>query len=464
MLVKFFIIKIGILVLTKRVPISILKLFRLNIIFPKERTNRYPKIYFIIKGVLIKVNSFMNQLEALQNAQQKGYCIMIKYHNDMNLVAFKDFNQRELNIFFSICSLLKERGEEPVTFSFNDIKSIININIPNNNVFESLLVSTYDKLLQLQLGYHNEQKIVRFSLFTGYVVDKEKKEVTINVNHDYSYILNELSKNFTIFELQEFNSLASSYSKNMFRLLKQYKSTGFYTVSVDEFRRLLDIPESYTMKKIGAKILSLILKELSPYFRDLNINKIKEGRSIKVLEFTFKPQYNKDDQKEIIDTIDVEATQSNLIEENKEQIVCPKCGRELFKRTAKDGSIFWGHKNYLTSDCKATFSTIEDVEAARVKEEAKIKAKEAEVQAIKDHWYYTIQDPKEREAFKKEVKQLIDNHSDIIILIEFTDTYIKIQNKIKHPKFDKLSFNPAFTIPINRDTITKIKKVIDGDI
>ena len=48
--------------------------------------------------------------------------------------------------------------------------------------------------------------------------------------------------------------------------------------------------------------------------------------------------------------------------------------------------------------------------------------------------------------------------------MEFTDTYIKIQNKIKHPKFDKLPFNPAFTIPINRDTITEIKKVIDGDL
>lgn len=153
-----------------------------------------------------------------------------------------------------------------------------------------------------------------------------------------------------------------------------------------------------------------------------------------------------------------------MIEENKDQIVCPKCGRQLFKCTAKNGDIFWGHKNYLTSDCKATFSTIEDVEAARVKEEAKRKAKEAEAQAIKDHWYYTIQDPKEREEFNKEVKQLLDKHSDTLILMEFTDTYIKIQNKIKHPKFNKLSFNPAFTIPINRDTITEIKKVIDGDI
>ena len=49
----------------------------------------------------------------------------------------------------------------------------------------------------------------------------------------------------------------------------------------------------------------------------------------------------------------------------------------------KNGDIFWGHKNYLTSDCKATYSSIEEIEAARVKEEAKIKAKEAEEKAIK---------------------------------------------------------------------------------
>lgn len=381
----------------------------------------------------------MNRLEALQNSQQKGYCIMIKYHNDMNLVAFKDFNQRELNIFFSICSLLKERGEEPVTFSFNDIKSIININIPNNNVFESLLVSTYDKLLQLQLGYHNEQKIVRFSLFTGYVVDKEKKEVTINVNHDYSYILNELSKNFTIFELQEFNSLASSYSKNMFRLLKQYKSTGFYTVSVDEFRRLLDIPESYTMKKIGAKILSLVLKELSPYFRDLNINKIKEGRSIKVLEFTFKPQYNKDDQNETI-TIDVQATKNNLIEEKKNQIICPKCGQELFKRTGKDGSIFWGHKNYLTSECKATYSTIEDIEAEREKR------------------LNLIENEADRAKFEKEVKELINQYKDIVKLSGFEKRYVCIEQIEQQDLFYQ---NPVMRIKIDKNAINVIKSCIE---
>lgn len=52
----------------------------------------------------------MNLLSTLEKEKQKGYRIMIKYHNDMNLVAFKNFNQRELNIFFSICALMKEKG------------------------------------------------------------------------------------------------------------------------------------------------------------------------------------------------------------------------------------------------------------------------------------------------------------------------------------------------------------------
>ena len=150
-----------------------------------------------------------------------------------------------------------------------------------------------------------------------------------------------------------------------------------------------------------------------------------------------------------------------MIDQPKENIVCPKCGQLLSKCTAKNGDIFWGHKNYLTSDCKATYSSIEEIEAARVKEEAKIKAKEAEEKAIKEHWYYTIQDPKEREEFEKEVKQLLDNHSDVIIFKGFTEEHVKVQMKEKAFTFKDLSFRPILSFPINRDTINKLKKTIN---
>lgn len=384
----------------------------------------------------------MNLLSTLEKEKQKGYRIMIKYHNDMNLVAFKNFNQRELNIFFSICALMKEKGDNTITFSYNELKRLINAKLPTNQVFEDLLVSTYNKLLELQLGYHDENKIVRFVLFTGYTVDKEKKEISIRVNHDYAYVLNDLSSNFTIFELQEFNTLASSYSKNMFRLLKQFKSTGHYTVSVDEFRRLLDIPEYYTMKRITDKILSVILKELSSYFVDLKVTKIKEGRTIKTLDFRFKPQHYTDNQ---VMTIDIKAENSHDLavgENRKEEVLCPKCGKPLVLLSKRNGDTFWGHPNYnaYEGSCKQSYSTKEDIEIDR---EKKIKL---------------LEDEKNRSSIEVEVKDLINQHKDIVKLVDFGKEFLHIEQVKKEDLFQNI---PVTKIKINSNTIAILKQCID---
>lgn len=376
----------------------------------------------------------MNNLAKIE----QRYTFMIKYHNDMNLIAFNDFSQRELNIFFSLCLLMKDKGTGEITLSYNDIKKIIPDRFESNKKFEEILESVYDKLLRLRLETRDKNKIEKFILFTSYKIHVNEKIVTINTNSDYSYILNNLSKNFTLFELQEFNELSSTYSKHMFRLLKQYKHTGYYKVSVDEFKRLLNVPESYTMRKITDKILSIVLKELSDNFIDLKVNKIKDGRVIKFLEFSFKPQHYKCNDE--IDTIDVEATQSNLIEEKQNQIICPKCGQELVKRTGKDGSIFWGHKNYLTSDCKATFSTIEEIEAEREKR------------------LNLIENEADRAKFEKEVTELIDQHKDIVKLISFDKRDVCIEQIEQKDLFYQ---NPVIRIKIDKNAINVIKSCIE---
>ena len=376
----------------------------------------------------------MNNLAKIE----QRYTFMIKYHNDMNLIAFNDFSQRELNIFFSLCLLMKDKGTGEITLSYNDIKKIIPDRFESNKKFEEILESVYDKLLRLRLETRDKNKIEKFILFTSYKIHVNEKIVTINTNSDYSYILNNLSKNFTLFELQEFNELSSTYSKHMFRLLKQYKHTGYYKVSVDEFKRLLNVPESYTMRKITDKILSIVLKELSDNFIDLKVNKIKDGRVIKFLEFSFKPQHYKCNDE--IDTIDVEATQSNLIEEKKNQIICPKCGQELVKRTGKDGSIFWGHKNYLNSECKATYSTIEEIEAEREKR------------------LNLIENEADRAKFEKEVKELINKHKDIVKLISLDKRCVCIEQIEQQDLFYQ---NPVVRIKINRNAINTIKQYIE---
>lgn len=372
----------------------------------------------------------------------KDFKVMIKYHNDMNVVAFKKFNQRELNIFFSICAFMKDKGDSTITFSYDEIKQMANLNVPTNQVFEELLESTYDKLLQLKIGYVNKDIVEKFILFTGYKINKTDKLVYITINAQYQYILNELSKNFTVFELQEFNSLVSSYSKNMFRLLKQYKSTGFYKVSIEEFRRLLDIPESYNMSKISVKVIDPIEKELSNYFEEFRVEKLKVGRFIKFLQFSFKPQHYKDNQ---VMTIDIKAENSHdlaVVENRKEEVLCPKCGKPLFLLTKKDGSTFWGHPDYNDHEgnCKQSYSTKEAIEIDR---EKKLKVLEAE---------------KNRSSIEIEVKDLINQHKDIVKLVDFGKEFLLIEQVKKEDLFQN---TPVTKIKINSNTIAILKQCID---
>ena len=136
----------------------------------------------------------------------------------------------------------------------------------------------------------------KFVLFTSFKIDEENRYVDIKVNSDFEYILNQLENEFTKFELEQFTEIRSSYAKTMYRLLKQYRQTGFYKVKIEDFRELLDIPESYPMHKIDSAVLKPIKKELANYFSNLQIKKIKakKGNKIALLEFYFTEQKNRE--------------------------------------------------------------------------------------------------------------------------------------------------------------------------
>ncbi|MFH7726704.1 replication initiation protein, partial [Streptococcus agalactiae] len=128
-----------------------------------------------------------------------------------------------------------------------------------------------------------------FVLFNGFKIDKKQKFVEVRVNQDLDYIINGLTTEFSRFELSAFTSIRSTYAKTLFRLLMQYRSTGYYVVSIEDFRELLDIPEYYQMGNIDQKVLKPAMKELHNYFENLEVTKIKakKGNKIAKLEFTF---------------------------------------------------------------------------------------------------------------------------------------------------------------------------------
>lgn len=219
--------------------------------------------------------------------------LAVKYHNDVNSVSLQKFTPKELDILMTIMSRMRDHGEDEITFTFDYLKRLVRWQErkQDTRTFALSLDRTYQKLIQCNIRIGDDRHWVRFGLFTRYAVDLDKQLISIRVNSEFRFVLNELSSNFTRFELEEFTGLKSSYTKEFYRRMKQFRSTGYWKVSFEEFKRLLDIPGGYLIRHIDAKVFAPIMAELSEKYH-LEIKKLyeKHGRGrprVSGFEFTF---------------------------------------------------------------------------------------------------------------------------------------------------------------------------------
>lgn len=214
---------------------------------------------------------------------------IIKYHNDFNNLALKNFNSQELDLLMTLFMIAKEQDTKEIKLSFEQLKGISKYQPTANSRFIDDLVRTNKKLLNLDFIAISEDKryIAQFVLFPTFIVDIEEMTLTIAVNEKFKWILNSLTSQFTRFELEEFIDLKSQYAKTAYRHLKQFRQTGYWTVDIEKFREVMDIPKSYQMRDISKFILKPIEEELSPIFKNLTIKKRTKGRGGRIFALEF---------------------------------------------------------------------------------------------------------------------------------------------------------------------------------
>jgi plasmid replication initiation protein len=213
---------------------------------------------------------------------------IVKISNQMNTLGFRNFTSKEMDLFFAICSRVREQGTQELSFSFEKLRELSSYKPTSNDRFVDDLIRTNTKLMNLNVNFDDGNEYVAFVLFPTFRINREEQTLKIAVNNEFSFLLNELTNNFARFELEQFTYLKSSYAKTMYRLLKQFKSTGFFVISIEEFRETLDIPVNYRMSEIDKKVFSPIRKELSPLYDRFEIEKVKKkGNKIIQLKFHF---------------------------------------------------------------------------------------------------------------------------------------------------------------------------------
>lgn len=223
-----------------------------------------------------------------------------RYKNEMNTLSIGKWTAEEMNFLFAILTQVRDEGCKTLTFDTYDLREFVNFDPKKPDRWNKTMKSVVSKISQLVYLYEDEEVFKALTLFREFSIDLKKQIVTVKVSEDMEYILNKLNidtGNWTQFEFFEFSMLKSVYSKSVFRFLKQYRKTGLWKVSLEDFRNLLSIPTSYKPSHIDSRVLNPIMNELPPIFKGLKVHKVKSrrrGNQLLGYEFTFQREQTGD--------------------------------------------------------------------------------------------------------------------------------------------------------------------------
>lgn len=217
---------------------------------------------------------------------------LVKYHNDLNTISIKNWSAEEMNFFFGIISKIRDKGTKEMTLNTDEIKDLIDYS-DRNYRWVATLDKVTDKIAGLRYVERTSKRIANFALFQRFIIDIENKTLNVKVSDDFEYIVNKLTKNFTVYELAEFTNLKSVYSKTMYRILKQWRTVGSKEIEIKVFRELLDIPKTYNISSINRAVIGPIKKELPQYFVNFKVKAIKantQGTPVIAYRFTWQAE------------------------------------------------------------------------------------------------------------------------------------------------------------------------------
>lgn len=231
---------------------------------------------------------------------------VVVYSNELNDIALSGFCAVELDLFMTLCSKVKDKGTKVISIKFSELRKTLELSHKGDKYIFDQLESVANKLSMIRGSFNNGKTFASFTLFTTFFASLddvehatlghvEKSTLVIRVNEDFGFLLNEITKRFTKFELQEFISLQSKYAKNLYRLLKQWKTEGVYDTtkkgSLEEFKPLIG-GEDYKNAELYRYCIQTAVKELveKDCFKNLKVETVRgsgRGRPVAGYIFTF---------------------------------------------------------------------------------------------------------------------------------------------------------------------------------
>ncbi|WP_104708961.1 replication initiation protein [Helicobacter felis] len=278
-------------------------------------------------------------------------------HNDIYKVNLGKMGAREINLLFSLFNRLKDQQDTCIYFTPKEVKEMMDApKIGDKDLLKAVKalwknVKTAN-FWEIARCIEDGRKITRETnrfLFKDFTIAYDETEklcyIEVGVNAPYYlHLLNDLSANFTTFQLKTFLSLRSKYAKNLYRLLVRFedvKKNGMcemttYRNDFKGFKEFMGIPNNTGIGPLEERILKPACRELGVIFeegydpKNPNRNlpyetifyvKEKKGRGGKVvgITFHFMPHPHADAQKAILKRRSQNRIQEAVIKAQKQE-------------------------------------------------------------------------------------------------------------------------------------------------
>ena len=223
--------------------------------------------------------------------------------NDVVEMGFRNMDPFTADLFCLVLRQVKKNIEDDkisnkyvCEFPYSNLKRLL---LLDNHYTRSKTGKKIDDFRKTVLTTYYEfvdENTERYTVvFTQIENDKNNDILRIKINPDFYEFFLPRSK-FTYFSLIEFVSLKTMYSKRLFILLKQFRTTGYRRISVEAFREFMGADDKTydDYAQLKRRVLLPAVNELveKNYIKGLQIEEIKgnSGKKVEGLLFKYWPE------------------------------------------------------------------------------------------------------------------------------------------------------------------------------
>ena len=226
---------------------------------------------------------------------------LIIYENDMNKLKFGNFTKVSMNFFMALCYFMKNKGNTHFMISFDELRQKANYTQTERKDFIRDLDYMTDQMLEvnstiIEKKPSGKKRIYKFDLFPTFVIDEETETLEVAVNERFTWLLNEFD-HYTSIDLEEIVGFKSKYTKNLFRLIRQWKSKGELRISgtdnIQEFREKIGVKDTYSNAEMNRRCIAPSVQEINDSNCSIQNLKYdleyasKRGKPLKAIIFTW---------------------------------------------------------------------------------------------------------------------------------------------------------------------------------